>query len=314
VQTARGCRCTAHFSQLSSQAHFASLNQHTPPVEEAGRGLGIWRGTCVISINSMATNSFDYAFEDIDLVRKAVHALCKVAATTVEHQQAIQDLQLLESVLCGIQRLSPAISSAGTRRNIHYCGHFCRPPLDQFLRRLKELESDPDRVSTHERSASGVGPVLECPVNLVKEVATLQKSIGNGLRAIKVLLWVEELGCNVATNTFLPRELQQTIEALQGSLSGSNGRHYGRGHDYNNTHVSGSGRNHFGDNYYGDPTLVASLDGFSRRLDEMASARQVDRLMSQVRTPRPLRDLRFPLSIHTRLSSHATISIPSHHL
>jgi hypothetical protein len=57
----------------------------------------------------MATNSFDYAFEDIDLVRKAVHALCKVAATTVEHQQAIQDLQLLESVLCGIQRLSPAV-------------------------------------------------------------------------------------------------------------------------------------------------------------------------------------------------------------
>jgi hypothetical protein len=230
----------------------------------------------------MAANSFDYAFEDIDLIRQAVEALREVADTVVEHQKAIHDLQLLETVLCGVQRLSPADLRAETRRNIHYCSHFCRPPLGQFLQRLKQLKPDLDRVLKQNTPYADVDPALDGTAKLVKEVAILQKSIGNGLRVIKVLLWVEELGCNVTTNTFLPGELQQTIESLQGSLSSSNGRHYGRGHAYNDIHVSGSGRNHFGDNYYGDPTLVASLDGLSRRLDDMASARQVDRLLSLV--------------------------------
>jgi hypothetical protein len=51
----------------------------------------------------MATSSFDYAFKDIDLIHKAAHALHEVAGT--EHQQATQDLQLLETVLRGIQQL-----------------------------------------------------------------------------------------------------------------------------------------------------------------------------------------------------------------
>jgi hypothetical protein len=227
----------------------------------------------------MATDPFDYALEDIELIRKAVHALRKVGGTTIEREQAIQDLQLLETVLRGVQKLSPSNSSLDTRRNVHYCGHFCRPPLNQFLRKLKELESDLGCVSLNERPIPGPGSSLDWTTKLVKEVVILYKSTGNGLRVLRVLLWVEELGCDVATNTYLPKELQQMIESLQGSLSSSNGRQYGRGHDYNDIHVSGSARSHFGDNYYGDPTVVASLEDFSRRLDGMASAHQVDRLM-----------------------------------
>jgi hypothetical protein len=224
----------------------------------------------------MATSSFDYAFKDIDLIHKAAHALHEVAGT--EHQQATQDLQLLETVLRGIQQLSPGNSSHETRKNIQYCGHFCRPPLDQFLRRLKQLKPDLEGVSIQEGSYPDVDPALAWPATLVKEVAILQKSIGNGLQIIKVLLWVEELGCDVATKTPSLRGLQQTIQSLQESISSPDGRRSGRGRDYHDINISGSGRNHFGDNYYGDPTLVASLDGLSRRLDEMASARQVDRL------------------------------------
>jgi hypothetical protein len=78
------------------------------------------------------------------------------------------------------------------------------------------------------------------------------------------------------------RRLQQTIQSLQESISSPDGRRSGRGRNYHDIHISGSGRNHFGDNYFGDPTLVASLENLSGRLEEMATAPQVDRLVSLV--------------------------------
>jgi hypothetical protein len=189
----------------------------------------------------MATNSFDYAFEAIDLICKAVKALLITADTTGRHQRAIQDLQILETVLCGVQMLSPTNSSEETRKNVHYCGHFCRPPLDHFFRRLKELEPELDRVATNESSVPVVDSAAVWTAKLMEEVEILQSSIGNGLRVIRVLLCAEKLGHDIATNTSLPRELQRPIEPHQGSLFRTNGQRYGCGHYYNNIHVNGSG-------------------------------------------------------------------------
>ncbi|GAB7329339.1 hypothetical protein MBLNU13_g01135t2 [Cladosporium sp. NU13] len=86
--------------------------------------------------------AIDYALAEVDLVREAVKALRGLPSHTAARQHAIRDLQILEAVLRGVQEVSLESASEETVMNLRYCSHFCRPPLNGFLRRPKELEPD----------------------------------------------------------------------------------------------------------------------------------------------------------------------------
>jgi hypothetical protein len=226
----------------------------------------------------MATKVFDYAFEDIDLIRKALDALRRVASNTTAYRQAICDLQLLETVLRGVQHVSFTNASEDTVSNLLHCDHFCRSPLDHFLRKLRALEPD-----IRHTSASSPAPVWA--TRLVEEVVLLQNRIGRGLRVIDALLSVEELQQDIASNARLPAQMQQIIGSLQEHLStpfeGRAGR--GHGHYYNNIQTSGNAYSHIGDRYFLNVTPAASVDDLSKRLDATASTHQAEQLLSLVK-------------------------------
>lgn len=224
----------------------------------------------------MATETFGYALNDLNLVRKAVNALRRVASNTAAFQQAIHDLQLLETVLHGIQHVSTTNTSGDTVRNLQYCSHFCQPPLTRFLRSLKELE--PHLCCALARKGLDVcsepGPIWA--TELEGHITVLQGSIGLGLRVIDLLLWVEGMRYDVAAHTILPAVLQRTVDALQESLHSPVECHAARGHHYQNMQNNG-GCNQYGDRYFfnGAPPS-ALIEALSRKLEVTAGILHAD--------------------------------------
>lgn len=220
----------------------------------------------------MATRAFQYALEDIDLIRKAVNALRNAASNTTAYQQAIQDPQILETVLDGVQKVSPINASGDTLKNLEYCSHFCRPPLDRFLRSLRELEPDLYRapVPIEPFVHSARAPVWA--TRLEREVASLQGSVGTGLRVIDLLLWVEAMQCDVAVNIALPGDLQRMMDSLRDRLYRPRKHPSGPGHYYSNIQNSDNSCNHFGDRYFfnsGPPAAIS--EGMSHMLGAEAT-------------------------------------------
>jgi len=235
---------------------------------------------CVAHVTLMATKAFDYALTEIDLVGKAVNALQGLVSNTAARQRAIRDLQILEAVLRGAEGVSIASASEETLRNLHYCSQFCRPPLNRFLRSLKELEPDFCHASARGESLFETNREPVWATRLESEVALLQRSVGTGLRAIDLLLRVEAMRCDMAANTTLPGDLQRIIEALQEHLHGPGKRHVGPGHHYNNIQNSG-GYSHYGDKYFfnGAPP-VALIEAMAKKLDGTAGMLQIGQVLS----------------------------------
>jgi hypothetical protein len=231
----------------------------------------------------MANEAFSYAVDDINLVHKAVSALRMVASKTAASQQAIYDLQLVEKVLRGAQRVSLAHASEDTLRNLKFCDHFCRPPLDQFLHRLKRLEPQLDHTFTPESAGINAFSPPVWATRLEEEVRILQKCIGRGLRVIDALLSVEELRCDVAIGVPLPGEIHHIIDSLQERLSTFCEVRSGRGHYYSNVQTSGNAYSHNGDNYFLNVTPVVPLNDLWKRLDRTASAHQAEQLIMLVK-------------------------------
>lgn len=231
----------------------------------------------------MANKAFGYALDDIDLIGKAVSALRRVVSNTPAHQLTIQDLQLLETVLRRVQRVSLSHASEDTLRNLQHCDHFCRPPLDRFLHRLKHLEPHLDRTLTPESAAISAFSPPVWATKLEEEVIILQKFIGKGLRVIEALLCVEELKCDVATNEPLSGDIRQIIDSLQKRLFDPCESKSGRGHYYRDIQTSGNAYSHNGDNYFLNMTSDVPFNDLWRKLDEIASTHQVEQLISLVK-------------------------------
>lgn len=223
----------------------------------------------------MATKVFDYALEDVDLVRKAVNALRGLASNAATRKHTIRDLQILEAVLRGAQEVSLGSASEDTLRNLHYCSHFCRPPLNEFLRRLKELEPDICHALACGDPSVKIEPAPVWATRLGGEVALLQRSVGTGLWVIDLLLRVEAMRYDLAANTTLPEDLQRIIEDLQEHLHGPVKRHIGPGHHFNNITISG-GSCQNGDKYFfhGAPPSVL-IEAVSKKLDATAGVLQI---------------------------------------
>jgi hypothetical protein len=231
----------------------------------------------------MATETFGYALNDLNLVRKAVNALCRVASNTAAFQQAIHDLQLLETVLHGVQRVSLTNASEDTLKNLEHCDHFCRPPLDRFLEGLKRLEPHLDHTFTPKSAAVDTCSPPVWATRLEEEVRILQKSIGRGLRVIDALLSVEELKCDLAIGVPLPGEIQQIIDFIQERLCTSCEIRSGRGHTYHNIQTSGNAQNHNGDNYFLNMSPAVPFNDLLKRLDRTASTHQAEQLITLVK-------------------------------
>jgi hypothetical protein len=231
----------------------------------------------------MANEAFSYALDDTNLVHRAVRALRMVASNTAAFQQVIYDLQLLEKVLRGAQRVSLAHASADTLRNLKFCDHFCRPSLDQFLHELKRLEPHLDHIFTLETAGTNTSAPPVWATRLEEEVRILQKSIGRGLRVIDALLSVEELRCDVAIGVPLPGEIQHIIDSLQERLSTFCEVKSGRGHYYSNVQTSGNAYSHNGDNYFLGVTPAVPFNDLWKRLDRTASTHQAEQLIMLVK-------------------------------
>ena len=228
----------------------------------------------------MATKAFDYALEDVDLVRKAVNALRGLASNTATRKHAIRDLQILEAVLRGVQEVSLGSASEDTLRNLHYCSHFCRPPLNEFLRKLKELEPDICHALARGESSSEINPASVWTARLESEVMVLPGSVGTGLRVIDLLLRVEAMRCGLTKETALPEDLQRTVDILQERLHGPGKRHTGPGHYYNNIQNSG-GYSHYGDKYFFNSAPPSALiEAMSKKLDATAGVLQIGQVIA----------------------------------
>ena len=99
----------------------------------------------------------------------------------------------------------------------------------------------------------------------------LQGSVGNGLRAIDLLLRVEAMRCDIATKRTLPKDLQKMMDTLQEWFRSPGTRHTGPGHHYHNIQTSDNAYSHNGDNYIyylnGAPPS-AHAETFLKKLDE----------------------------------------------
>lgn len=108
----------------------------------------------------------------------------------------------------------------------------------------------------------------------------LQGSVGNGLRAIDLLLRVEAMRCDIATNRTLPKDLQKMMDTLQEWFRSPGTRHTGPGHHYHNIQTSDNAYSHNGDNYIyylnGAPPS-AHAETFLKKLDETAGMLQIGR-------------------------------------
>jgi hypothetical protein len=199
-----------------------------------------------------------------------VNALQALATNTVARQHAIRDLQILEAVRRGVQKISFESASEETLRNLQYCSHFCRPALNRFLQSLKDLEPSVRHTLALGESPVELNPAPVWAIRLECDIAALQGSVGTGFRVIDLLLRVEALRCGLATTTTLPEDLQRTVDTLQERLHSPVKRHTGPGHLYNNIQNSG-GYSHHGDKYFfnGAP-LIALVEVMAKKLDSTA--------------------------------------------
>ena len=176
--------------------------------------------------------------------------------------------------------MSLGSASEDTLRNLRYCSHFCRPPLNEFLRRLKELEPDICHALACGEPSVEIDTAPIWATRLGGEVAVLQRSVGTGLRVIDLLLRVEAMRYDLAANTTLPEDLQRIIEALQEHLHGPLKRHIGHGHHFNNIKISG-GSCDMGDKYFfnGAPPS-ALIEAMLKKLDATAGMLQIGQVIA----------------------------------
>jgi hypothetical protein len=159
----------------------------------------------------MAAVPFGFSFGDlvaaVEIIHKAAQALRRSAGAQNQFRQAAADLESLEMVLKRVQALGPTITSPETLAAIQLYAYTCQLPLRQFTQRIKEYErhlSPPHDTGAHVLNDIKVGYWnVKWALQVESDVAKLKAAIGPGLTAISLLLQVESLESNAASQTDL---------------------------------------------------------------------------------------------------------------
>jgi hypothetical protein len=159
----------------------------------------------------MAAVPFGFSFGDfvaaVEIIHKAAQALRRSAGARNQFCQAAADLESLERVLKRVQALGPTTTSPETLAAIQLYAHTCQLPLRQFTQRIKEYErhlSPLHDTGVHVLNDIKVGYwKVKWALQIESDVAKLKAAIGPGLTAISLLLQVESLESNAASQTDL---------------------------------------------------------------------------------------------------------------
>ena len=154
----------------------------------------------------------------IQLIHKAAKALRSTSGATEQYQQALLDLELIETVLRRVQGLSPASASHETIQAIQLCALACHAPLAHFLQKVRELEphlnfSGKSSPANFLHIKKG-GHKLRWAILLEQDVAKLKASIGPGIEIINTLLQIESLERGAITQQSLDRITEQVGRVL----------------------------------------------------------------------------------------------------
>jgi hypothetical protein len=159
----------------------------------------------------MAAVPFGFSFGDfvaaVEIIHKAAQALRRSAGAQNQFCQAAADLESLERVLKRVQALGPANTSPETLAAIQLYAYTCQLPLRQFTQRIKEYErhlTPPINTGVQvSKDIKGVYWKVKWALQIEGDVAKLKAAIGPGLTAISLLLQVESLESNAASQTDL---------------------------------------------------------------------------------------------------------------
>jgi hypothetical protein len=167
----------------------------------------------------MAAVPFGFSFGDfvaaVEIIHKTAQALRRSAGAQNQFCQAAADLESLERVMKRVQALGPTTTSPETLAAIQLYAYTCQLPLRQFTQRIKEYEhhlSPPHDTGVHVLNDIKVGYwKVKWALQIESDVAKLKAAIGPGLTAISLLLQVESLESNGASQT----DLKHVVRLVQ---------------------------------------------------------------------------------------------------
>jgi hypothetical protein len=233
----------------------------------------------------MAPTPFEGAFGNIGLIAKTRAAL-EASCDEAWCRKSVSALQLLEAVLTQVKDLSPMTASVETRRIVGLCGLACATSLERFLQELEKLQPDLDRyfVAGEDRPNVGGPPLWATAVE--RTTAALMASVGTQLQLTNVLLRVDSLRFPTIRN-----DIQQILRtppdllALETATEAPSQQFIvnGNGNLYQGIHVKDGARAHLGNSYSFLGVPKASVDKLSEKLDDFATSRQADALLSLLR-------------------------------
>lgn len=235
-------------------------------------------------IAHMAAIPFEYAPDYIQLLRKAEKALRAPSSSQDQNQSAIPNLQLLVGVLQQVQGLSSQSNEEAVLRTLCVHGLEFQPPLERFLRTLQTLEPDFDAHLAPDKAIASADDSRDWTTQLKNSVALLMSAIGNGLDLISELMRIERAKQDDPAREILHQTLARRSDPLSPTDTskqvGLTSLSPETGNVYHNIQVSGSGPTQIGNSYYYAAPATTSVDILPTLLDPLATAQQVETLMS----------------------------------
>ena len=230
----------------------------------------------------MSLTLFKGALGDVGLLAKTRTAL-GASSDEAWCRQTISGLQLLETVLSQMKNLSPTIATEETRRIVELCRLACAPILENFMQELERLEPDLDRYFV----AGEDNPDVESPplwaTTVERNMTTLMRGIGMQLQLVNALFQVESLQDRTANGE--TQQISRTPPdpvSLKPATTTSSQQFIVTGNEnaYQGIQIGGSARAHIGNSYSYIGVPKASVDKLSESLNDLATSRQADGLLS----------------------------------
>ena len=167
----------------------------------------------------MAAVPFGFSVGDfvacIEILHKAAQALKRSSGARDQFHQAVADLEGLVALLRKVEALSPTTTKPETIEAVRLCAFKCHLPLNHFLERIKTYDAHlihspgPRKHAVHK--IVGSFWKLDWAVRVEEDVAKLKVSIGPLLTAMTVLLQIESLDHETATQ----KEIRQVLCLVQ---------------------------------------------------------------------------------------------------